>query len=60
MAGLGGLNGWAWIFILEGILTVLFGKTIPPFFGSIYDSDKCDQLAYLTFSFRTIRVLPSS
>ncbi|KAG8764510.1 hypothetical protein FRC12_008053, partial [Ceratobasidium sp. 428] len=24
MAGLGGLNGWAWIFILEGILTVIF------------------------------------
>ncbi|QRV80012.1 major facilitator superfamily transporter [Ceratobasidium sp. AG-Ba] len=24
MAGLGGLKGWSWIFILEGILTVLF------------------------------------
>ncbi len=25
MDGLGGRPGWAWIFILEGILTVLFG-----------------------------------
>ncbi|KAF8480679.1 putative MFS nicotinic acid transporter Tna1 [Gautieria morchelliformis] len=24
MAGVGGKNGWAWIFILEGLLTVLF------------------------------------
>src|SRR3984885_15897199 len=25
MDGIGGRPGWAWIFILEGILTVLFG-----------------------------------
>jgi sugar phosphate permease len=25
MDGLGGLDGWAWIFILEGIVTVIFG-----------------------------------
>jgi hypothetical protein len=26
MDGVGGLSGWAWIFILEGILTVLVGE----------------------------------
>lgn len=25
MEGIGGLAGWRWIFILEGIVTVLFG-----------------------------------
>ena len=25
MDGIGGLAGWRWIFILEGIVTVLFG-----------------------------------
>ena len=25
MAGLAGLNGWRWIFIIEGIMTVLLG-----------------------------------
>lgn len=27
MDGVGNLPGWAWIFILEGIATVLLGKT---------------------------------
>jgi len=26
MDGIAGLNGWAWIFILEGILTVIVGE----------------------------------
>ena len=25
MAGIAGLNGWRWIFIIEGIMTVLLG-----------------------------------
>lgn len=25
MDGVGGLNGWAWIFILEGLITFFFG-----------------------------------
>jgi hypothetical protein len=25
MAGIANLNGWCWIFILEGILTILLG-----------------------------------
>lgn len=25
MAGLAGLNGWRWIFIIEGIMTMLLG-----------------------------------
>lgn len=25
MAGIGGLNGWQWIFIIEGLITVLLG-----------------------------------
>ncbi|KAG5520202.1 hypothetical protein PMAC_001279 [Pneumocystis sp. 'macacae'] len=25
MSGLGGLNGWSWIFIIEGLITVIFG-----------------------------------
>lgn len=29
MDGISGLRGWQWIFILEGILTVLIGLTIP-------------------------------
>ncbi|KAH8666219.1 major facilitator superfamily domain-containing protein [Ilyonectria robusta] len=29
MDGIAGLGGWRWIFILEGILTVLMGCTIP-------------------------------
>jgi len=29
MEGIGGLNGWRWIFILEGILTVLIGVSVP-------------------------------
>jgi hypothetical protein len=27
MDGIAGLNGWAWIFILEGILTVIVGES---------------------------------
>lgn len=27
MKGLGGYNGWRWIFIIEGVLTVVFGVT---------------------------------
>lgn len=26
MDGIGGLGGWAWIFILEGIVTFVIGK----------------------------------
>ncbi|KAG9127620.1 hypothetical protein FRC07_011503 [Ceratobasidium sp. 392] len=37
MAGLGGLKGWAWIFILEGILTVVFAS-ISYFFIPDYPS----------------------
>ena len=29
MDGIAGLGGWSWIFILEGIVTVLIGLTIP-------------------------------
>lgn len=29
MEGVAGLGGWRWIFILEGILTVLIGVMIP-------------------------------
>ena len=29
MDGVGGLGGWRWIFILEGIITVLFGCLVP-------------------------------
>ncbi len=25
MAGLAGLNGWRWIFIMEGIITIIIG-----------------------------------
>ncbi len=25
MAGVGGYNGWRWIFIVEGLITVVFG-----------------------------------
>ena len=27
MAGVGGKGGWAWIFILEGIITFVVGKS---------------------------------
>lgn len=29
MRGLGGLSGWQWIFILEGILTFVVGMCLP-------------------------------
>ena len=29
MDGLGGLAGWQWLFLLEGIPTILFGLSIP-------------------------------
>ena len=29
MEGIGGLGGWRWIFILEGLLTACVGATIP-------------------------------
>lgn len=29
MAGIAGLGGWQWIFVLEGVMTVLVGFTIP-------------------------------
>lgn len=29
MNGLGGLNGWRWIFIIEGIVTVVLGAAVP-------------------------------
>ena len=30
MDGIGGKGGWAWIFIIEGILTFVIGMSTPP------------------------------
>lgn len=30
MDGIGGKGGWAWIFIIEGILTFIIGMSAPP------------------------------
>jgi MFS family permease len=51
MNGLGGLDGWAWIFILEGLLTFFVGKC------NGYSYLKCFRPLVLTFEKRS---LPSS
>ncbi|CAG8982879.1 hypothetical protein HYALB_00002895 [Hymenoscyphus albidus] len=43
MKGLGGLEGWAWIFILEGIATVIFG-----FLSIWYVQDFPDDATFLS------------
>jgi MFS family permease len=43
MAGIGGRPGWAWIFILEGLLTVLFGVLS---FWAVHDFP--DEATFLT------------
>ena len=33
MDDVGGRGGWAWIFILEGLATIIIGKCLPFHFG---------------------------
>lgn len=54
MEGIAGLGGWRWIFILEGILTVLVGFTIP---WALPDSpETCSFLTPAEKEFVTIRL----
>lgn len=47
MEGVGGVRGWSWIFIMEGIITILIGITTAVFMVDFPDK------AHLSFSFLT-------